>query len=32
MGSLKYLKQAYPSVEKVAIVMPDDDTISLCSH
>ena len=28
MGSLKYLKQAYPSVEKVAIVMPDDDTIT----
>jgi ABC-type branched-subunit amino acid transport system substrate-binding protein len=28
MGSLKYLKQAYPEVEKVAIVLPDDGTIT----
>jgi branched-chain amino acid transport system substrate-binding protein len=27
MGSLRYLRKAYPDVEKVAIVMPDDGTI-----
>jgi branched-chain amino acid transport system substrate-binding protein len=28
MGAVKYLNQAYPAVEKVAIVMPDDGTIT----